>query len=92
VKSVGDSTLGSADDRHKFLDLATLIGLVARCDCTLDTIGHVITQNLFFDPPQGCANGRDLRDDIDAIAILLDHSGETANLAFNPAQPVLASL
>ena len=40
---------------------------------------------------QGISSGRprrrDLRDDVDAIAAVLDHAGEAANLALHPVQP-----
>jgi hypothetical protein len=50
----------------------------------------VVTQNFFLDTSQCRAYGGDLRDDIDAVAIILDHAGEAADLTFNPAQALQA--
>ena len=33
------------------------------------------------------AHGADLRDDVDAVAVLFDHAREAAHLAFDAAQP-----
>src|SRR4051812_29848889 len=52
----------------------------------LDAMGDVVLQNLFLDPAQRGAHRRDLRDDIDAVAVLLDHFREAANLALDPAE------
>jgi hypothetical protein len=49
----------------------------------------VIPEYLFLDAPERGPHGRDLRDDIDAIAILVDHPEEASNLALDPAQTLL---
>ena len=56
----------------------------------LDTVGDVITQNFLLDASQCRAYGGDLRDDIDAVAIILDHAGEAADLTFDAAQALQA--
>ena len=48
----------------------------------------VIAQNLFLDATQRRARGRDLRDNIDTVAVLLHHAREPAHLAFDPLQTV----
>src|SRR3981189_2998567 len=50
---------------------------------------HVISEHFFLDAPERGAHGRDLRDDIDAIAVLVDHLGQAADLALDPAQAFL---
>src|SRR5689334_5370911 len=50
---------------------------------------HVVPQDLLLKPAQGGAHGRDLGDDVDAIAIVLDHFRQPANLTLDPAQPLL---
>ena len=52
----------------------------------LDAMGHVIAEDFLFDATQRRANRGNLRDDIDAIAVLVDHAGETADLAFYSAE------
>src|SRR6185437_6875082 len=74
---------------HQFRDLCPLIGLVAAGDSVLDTMRHVIAQDLLLGPPQRGAHRSNLRDHIDAIAVLLDHLGEAADLTFDPVQALL---
>jgi hypothetical protein len=49
-------------------------------------MSDVDTQNLFFDTLQGGTDSGDLRNDVDAVAVLLDHTGEAAHLAFDTAE------
>jgi hypothetical protein len=49
----------------------------------------MIPQHLFLDAPERGPHRRYLRDDIDAIAVLVDHFRQAANLALDPAQPLL---
>src|SRR4051812_34161480 len=74
------------DHRHQLRDLLALVGLVAARDRMLDAMGDVIFQNLFLDPAQRGTHRRDLRHDVDAIAVLLDHFREAANLPLDPAK------
>src|SRR5262245_22753653 len=50
-------------------------------------MGDVIAQYFLFDAAQCGADGTDLRHDVDAVAFVLNHAGETAHLPFNPVQP-----
>ena len=50
----------------------------------------VVAQHLLLDAPQRRADGGDLRDDVDAVAVLLDHAGEAAHLALDAAQALQA--
>src|SRR6266481_8239429 len=50
---------------------------------------HVISQHFFLDPAERGAHRRDLRNNVDAVAVLVDHLGEAADLAFDPAQAFL---
>ena len=56
----------------------------------LDAMRDVVAQDLLLDAAQGGAHRRDLRDNVDAVAILVDHLREAADLTFDPAQPFLA--
>lgn len=55
----------------------------------LDAMGDVVAQHLLLDPAQRGPHRRDLRDDVDAVAVVLDHPGEAAHLALDPAQALL---
>ena len=77
---------GAADHRHEFRDLFPLIRLVAAGDGMFDAMRDVISEDLLLDPAKCGAHRRDLRHDVDAIAVLVDHFGEPADLALDPAE------
>ena len=56
---------------------------IARHERIGNTMGHVIAQDLFFDLMQGRADGIDLRQYIHAIAIVIDHAEQSADLALD---------
>lgn len=76
----------AAHDVHQFSDLAPLVGLVAAGNGVFNAMRNVVTEDFLLDPPQRGAYGLDLRDDVDAITIVLDHAGKAAHLTFNAAQ------
>lgn len=78
------------DDLHEFLDLTPLIGPVARGNGVLDAVADVVPEDFFLQSPQGGTNGADLGHDIDAVAVLVQHAGEAADLTFDPTEPLLA--
>src|SRR5437763_13952359 len=51
----------------------------------LDAMGDVVLQNLFLDPAQSGAHRRDLRGDVDAVAVFLDHFREATDLPIDPS-------
>src|SRR5712671_5543504 len=83
-------SVGAANHIHEFGDLAALIGLVAGGDRMLDAVGDVVAQDFLLDPAQRGFCRRDLRHHVDAIAVVRDHPGETADLALNSLQPFQA--
>src|SRR5262249_38555460 len=80
--------LGAAHDVHQLFDLSPLIGLVAGGDRMLDAMGDVIAQDLLLQAPQRGAHRRNLRHDVNAVAIRVDHARDAAHLALDPAQPL----
>ena len=48
----------------------------------------VFAQDFLLGAPQRRTHGADLRDDVDAIAVVLDHAGKPAHLAFDPVEPL----
>src|SRR5882757_8125597 len=80
-------TIGAAYHVHQFRDLAALVGLVTGRDRVLDAMGDMVAQDFLLDPAQRRPRRRDLGDDVDAVAIVLDHAGEAADLALYPVQP-----
>src|ERR1043166_1725867 len=79
----------AADHFHQFRDFFPLIGFVAACDRMLDAVGDVIPQYLLLDAPERGADGGNLRHDVDAVAVLIDHLREAADLALDPAEAFL---
>src|SRR5215469_3814545 len=75
--------VGALDHLHQLGDLAALLGLVAGRDRTLDAMGHMVAQHLLLDAAQRHPHGGNLRDNVDAIAVILDHPGKAADLAFD---------
>jgi hypothetical protein len=83
------SPVRPADDGHQFGDLVALVVLIAARDGVLDAMADVIAQHLFLDPPQRGTYRGNLRDDVDAVAVLVDHFRQAADLALDPAQTLL---
>src|SRR5712671_4716967 len=81
------SSIGAAYHIHQFRDLAALVGLVARGNRVLDAMGDMVAQDFLLDPAQRRPRRPDLGDDVDAVAVVLDHTGEAADLARYPVQP-----
>lgn len=79
--------IGAAEHIHDLGELYALILLVAAGDRMLDAVGHVVTKNLFLGTAQRRPDRRNLGDDIDAVAVVLDHPSEPADLAFDALEP-----
>src|ERR1043166_9928895 len=75
---------------HQLGDLAPLIGLVARGDRVLDAMGDVVAQDFLLGAAQRRAYRRDLRDDVDAVAVVFDHAGEPPHLPLDALQALEA--
>src|SRR5262249_42668748 len=84
------SARGPAQHRHQLGDLAPLLGGAATDDGVFDAVSDVIAQHLLLDPPERGAHRGNLGDDVDAIAIILEHAGEPAHLPLDAAEALLA--
>ena len=82
------SAIGPAEYVHQFGDLAALIARVAGRDRALNAMRDMITQNLLLDPAQCGADGRNLRHDVDAVTVVLNHAGKSARLPLDALEPV----
>jgi len=82
------SAVGATYHVHQLGDLATLLGLVARGDRAFDAMGDMIAQDFLLRAAQRRTHGRDLRDDVDAVAIVFDHPVEAADLALDAFEPL----
>ena len=75
---------------HELGDFLTLLVGIAADDGVLDTMPDVVAKDFLLDPSQRRPNGRDLRDDVDAVAVLVDHAREAAHLPLDAAQALQA--
>jgi hypothetical protein len=65
-----------------------LLAQIAADDGAFDAMAEVILQHLGLDPRQRRANRLQLGQDVDAIAVLFHHPGDTTHLALDAAQAV----
>jgi P-type Cu+ transporter len=78
--------LRAAHDLHQLFNFSALISLTARGNRSFHAMGDVVAQDLLFHPSECSAHRCNLRDDVDAIAILVDHPCDAAHLTLDPAQ------
>src|SRR5215210_1520209 len=62
---------------------------VPRGKRVVDAVGDVVVENLERHPLEGVPYGADLRQDVDAVAVLVDHPLDPAYLPFYPVQALL---
>ena len=84
------SPIGTADHRHKFFNFAALLRFASRGYSMLNAVTDMISKDFLLQPSQRCSYGRDLRDDVDAVPVLVHHSGKPADLTFNPCEAFCA--
>src|SRR3954454_11131722 len=89
-RGLSQLSIRTTNHGHQLRDLLALVGLVAAGDRMLDAMRYVIPQHFFLDAAQRGAHRRDLRDDVDAVAILIDHLCQAADLALDPVEAFLA--
>src|SRR5262245_22880778 len=80
------STMRARQHVHQLFDLAALLLEIAALHRLLHAVADVVAQHLLLHPPQRRAHGQELGDNVDAVAVLLDHAGEAAHLALDAAQ------
>ena len=87
IRSSPNLPAATPQNLNEFGDLLPLLTFVATGDRVLDTMTHMISQYFLFNPAQRCPHRRNLRHDINAISVVIDHFCNTAYLPLNPAQP-----
>jgi len=53
-------------------------------------MGHVVAENFLFETPQGGTRSSNLSYDINAVSILLDHSGQSSDLPLDTSEALSA--
>ena len=76
----------SAYDSHKFFNFAALLRFGSRGYGMFNAVTHMISKDFFLQSSQRRSYGRDLRDDVDAVPVLVHHSGQPADLTFDPCE------
>lgn len=84
--------IGPADHVHQLGNLAPLVDLVAGSDRMFNAMCNVVAQDLLLGTPERRAHGGNLGDNIDAVAVALDHAGEAADLPLDPVEPFEAGV
>src|SRR3954469_19736122 len=84
------STVAPRQHVDQLVHLAPLLAAVTAGDRVLDAVTDMILEDFLLGPPQRGAHRRDLRDDVDAIAVTLDHASDSAYLALDPAEATKA--
>jgi hypothetical protein len=80
--------LGTAYYFHEFSDLSPLVGSIARDNRILDATSDMVAQDFFLGASKRRPDRRNLRDDVDAIAIFFDHPNKTADLTLDSIKPL----
>jgi Domain of unknown function (DUF4173) len=63
-------------------------GRVARRERVRDAVADVVVEDLEGEALERGRDGADLRQHVDAVAVILDHALDPAHLAFDPVQPL----
>src|SRR6187401_969984 len=75
---------------HGFEELLALrlrFGCIARREGARDAVVHVVIEDLEGEALERRVHGSDLREHVDAIAVVLDHPLDAAHLALDPVEP-----
>ena len=78
----------SAEHSSELSHFAPLLGFVAGRDRVFDAVRDMVGEDFLLRPSKRGSNSRNLRNDVDAIAVILNHAGEAPDLAFDPLQPL----
>lgn len=84
----GALLFAAAEQFDQFRRLLALLGDIAGDDRVFDAMVEMVLQEVRFHARERGANGAQLREDIEAIALVLDHLRDTAHLPFDAAQAI----
>lgn len=71
---------------HQLVDLDLSLAVVAGMKGVCDAMLQVVVQDLLLDLVERCPHRAHLVDNVDAVAIFLDHARDTAHLALDAAE------
>src|SRR2546423_14756813 len=79
---------GASEQLDQFSRLLALLLGIATDDRAFDAMMKVALEHFGLDPRERRPNGLQLRQDVDAVAVLFDHARNAAHLAFDSAQAI----
>ena len=79
-------TISAHKNVHDFGNLLALFVLVAAGNGVFDAMAHMITHDFLFGAAERRPHGRNLGDNINAVAVFLNHADDATDLALNAAQ------
>ena len=79
-------TISAPQNVHDFGNLLALFMLVAAGNGVFDAMTHMITHDFLFGAAEGRPYGGNLGDNVNAVAVFLDHAHDAADLALDAAQ------
>src|SRR5207247_3687711 len=74
------------DGLQELLRLGRCVAFVARADRVRNAMVDVLIEDLEREAVERGADGGDLREDVDAVAVVLDHPLDAAHLSLDPVQ------
>jgi hypothetical protein len=77
----------SFDGLGRLVDEVFRAIVVTAGGCSGDAVMQVLVEQLHADSLQSFADRGDLREHVDAVCVVFDHSPETTDLAFDTPQP-----
>src|SRR5262249_6513494 len=75
------------EDFQEVVDLGLPVAFVAGMKGVRHAVLQMVAERLLLDAVERRADGADLRQHVDAVAVLLDHAGDTPHLALDAAKP-----
>src|SRR5207247_6394765 len=77
---------GALHGLEQFVGLRLRLTLVARSESAGDAVFDVLVEDLERERLERRIHSRDLGEDVDAVAVVLDHPLDPADLSFDPVQ------
>lgn len=87
LAEAGTSAPATIQYFQKLVDLDLPVALGAGVESVGHAVPQMVRQRLLLDPVEGGADGTDLGQHVDAVAVLLDHARDTAHLALDATEP-----
>lgn len=78
---------GAIEDGDQLIDFPFSFLLIPRSNCIGNAVTHVVLEHKTLDTRQSCAHSLNLSDNVNAIAVVINHLYEPPDLSFDPGKP-----